>query len=210
MLFGMKILLGITILVALNLFLFGYVQRKMAILVLVQRNQIIVLKRSVKKPRLREQDRFLWMFLSKVWADWRSNLIIVKPETVIRWRRRKFKDYWRNISMMKSKVGRPPITKEHIDFIRRISADHPDYSGKRISGMLKEFFGVEHAASTVDRYRVNKPKPPHGTQQWSTFIKNHASAIWSFDYCVQFTFFSPRFTSSSSWNWKADGSSTLQ
>ena len=189
MLSGMKILLEMTILAALNLFLFGYVQRKMAILVLAQRNQIIVLKRSVKKVKIKERDRFLWMFLSKFWDDWKSHLIIVKPETVIRWQRRRFKDYWRGISKPKKKVGRPPITQEHIDFIRRISSDHPDYSGKRIAGMLKELFGVEHAASTINRYRVKKPKPPRGTQQWRTFLKNHASVIWSFDFCVQFTFF---------------------
>jgi len=87
MLFAMKILLGITILAALNLFLIGYVQRKMAILVLAQRNQIIVLKRSVKKVKVKERDRFLWMFLSKIWTDWRPHLVIVRPETVIKWRR---------------------------------------------------------------------------------------------------------------------------
>ncbi|MDP8255060.1 MAG: integrase core domain-containing protein [Candidatus Alcyoniella australis] len=192
MLFGMKILLEATILICLNLLLFGYVQRKMAILVLAQRNQIIVLKRSVKKSRLRERDRLLWTFLSKCWGDWKSHLIIVKPETVIRWQRRRFKDYWRKLSKPKKKVGRPPITPEHIDFIRRISADHPDYSGKKISGMLRELFGVEHAASTVNRYRVKKSKPPRGTQQWSTFLKNHGFEIWSFDFCTQFTFFFAR------------------
>ena len=188
----MKILLEITILICFNLFLFGVVQRKMAILVLAQRNQIIVLKRSVKKAKIKERDRLLWIFLTKVWDEWKSNLIIVKPDTVIKWRRRKFKDYWRKLSKPKNKVGRPPITKEHIAFIHRISADHPDYSGKRIAGMLKELFGVEHAPSTVDRYRVNKPKPPRGTQQWSTFLKNHSSIIWSFDFCIQFTFFFAR------------------
>ena len=192
MLSGMKILLEITILAALNLFLFGYVQRKMAILVLAQRNQIIVLKRSVKKVKIKERDRFLWMFLSKIWTDWRPHLVIVRPETVIKWRRRKFKDYWRKLSKPKKKGGRPPITREHIAFIKRISADHPDYSGKRIAGMLRELFGVDHAPSTVDRYRVDKPQNPRDTQQWSTFLKNHASVIWSFDFGVQFTFFFAR------------------
>ncbi|MDP8256310.1 MAG: integrase core domain-containing protein [Candidatus Alcyoniella australis] len=55
--------------------------------------------------------------------------------------------------------------------------------------MLKELFGVVHAPSTVDRYRINKSKPPRDIQRWSTFLKNHASAIWSFDFCVQVTFF---------------------
>jgi len=189
MLSGMKLLIEIAILAALNLFLFGIAQRKLAILVLAQRNQILVLKRSVKKPKLKERDRILWMFFSRIWSDWKEHLLIVKPETIIKWNQRRFRDYWRKLSKPKKKVGRPPITREHIDYIRRISSDHPDYSGKRIAGMLKELFGVKHAASTVNRYRVKKPKPPRGTQQWSTFLKNHAAAIWSFDYCVQFTFF---------------------
>lgn len=62
----MKILLEITILITLNLFLFGYIQREMLILVLAQRNQIIVLKRSVKMPKIKERDRFLWMFFSRI------------------------------------------------------------------------------------------------------------------------------------------------
>jgi len=185
----MKFLLEITILVALNLLLFGYFHRKMLILILAQRNQIVVLKRSVKKPKIKERDRFLWMFLSKVWAEWKDHLAIVQPNTVLTWRARKFKDYWRKLSKPKGQVGRPTILKEHIEFIKKISSDHPNYSGKRIAGMLKELFGVEHAPSTVDRYRVEKPKPPRGNQQWSTFLKNHASAIWSFDFCIQFTFF---------------------
>ncbi len=118
----MKILLEIAILVALNVFLFGYVQRKMAFLVIAQRNQIIVLKRSVEKPKIKERDRQLWMFLSRIWADWKDHLVIVKPSTVIDWNRRKFKDYWRKISQLKKKVGRPPIKQEHIDFIKKISA----------------------------------------------------------------------------------------
>jgi hypothetical protein len=55
------------------------------------RHQIGVLQRSAKKrPRLQPADRLLWVWLSRVWADWRSSLVIVKPETVIAWRRKAF------------------------------------------------------------------------------------------------------------------------
>ena len=128
----------------------------MAILVVAQRNQIVVLKRSVKKSRIKKRDRLLWMFLSKAWTDWRLHLIMVKPETVLRWQRGRFMAHWRKLSKPKGKTGRPPITREHIEFIKRISSDHPDYSGNRIAGMLKELFCVEHAPSTVNRYRVNE------------------------------------------------------
>ena len=59
------------------------------------RQQIIVLQRSVKRPRLRQRDRILWVWLSRFWVDWRSSLVIVKPETVIRWHRDGFRLYWR-------------------------------------------------------------------------------------------------------------------
>jgi len=185
----MKILLDITILMGLNLFLFGFLQRKMVLWVIAQQEQLAVYKRTVKKPKIKERDRIFWMILSNIWPEWKSRLVIVRPETVSRWSRRRFKDYWREISNGKGKAGRPPITSEHIDFIRRISSDHPEYGADRIAGMLKENLGVEHAPSTVEKYMVKKGTPPRGTQQWSTFLKNQASAIWCCDFMVQFTFF---------------------
>ena len=65
----MKLLLEIAVVVGLNLFLFAYFQRKLVLLVVAQRNQIAVLKRSVKSPKIKERDRCLWMVLSKTWSD---------------------------------------------------------------------------------------------------------------------------------------------
>src|SRR5260370_38077793 len=48
---------------------------------LALRHQLGVLHRSVKKPKLTPLDRLLWTWLCAVWADWRSALIVVKPET---------------------------------------------------------------------------------------------------------------------------------
>jgi putative transposase len=63
--------------------------------ILVLRQQLLVLNRTVKQPRLRRQDRIFWAFLSRLWKDWREALIIVKPETVIKWHREGFRLYWR-------------------------------------------------------------------------------------------------------------------
>jgi hypothetical protein len=57
---------------------------------LALRHQLGVLHRSVKKPKLTPLDRLLWAWLCGVWADWRSALIVVKPETVIAWHRKGF------------------------------------------------------------------------------------------------------------------------
>jgi putative transposase len=54
------------------------------------RHQLTVLQRSVKRPRLSRWDRILWLWLSRLWADWRSGLVIVRPGTVLAWHRRGF------------------------------------------------------------------------------------------------------------------------
>src|ERR1022692_3669180 len=62
---------------------------------LALRHQIGVLRRSAKKrPRLTVADRVFWAWLSKAWADWKSALVIVKPETVIAWHRKGFRLFW--------------------------------------------------------------------------------------------------------------------
>ena len=61
---------------------------------LALRHQLGVLRRSVKRPKLTSADRLLWTWLCEVWSDWRSSLIIVKPETVIAWDRKGFRLFW--------------------------------------------------------------------------------------------------------------------
>jgi len=63
--------------------------------ILALRHQLGVLHRSARKrPRLSPADRMLWAWLSRVWSDWRSALVIVKPETVIAWHRKGFRLFW--------------------------------------------------------------------------------------------------------------------
>jgi len=80
----MKILLEISFFVCLNLFLFGYLHRKLMLQNISMRQQLAIYKRKKIKPKMKERDRLFWVFLSKLWPDWKSTLIIVQPETVIR------------------------------------------------------------------------------------------------------------------------------
>jgi len=73
---------------------------------LALRQQLAAYKRTSKRPRLRMFDRAFWVGLSKLWRKWSTALVIVKPETVIRWHRRGFKLYWRSRSRPK-RLGRP-------------------------------------------------------------------------------------------------------
>ena len=66
-------------------------RRQLAMEILALRHQLGVLKRSVKRPRLTNADRAFWVLLSRRWSGWGDALIVVKPATVIRWRRAGFR-----------------------------------------------------------------------------------------------------------------------
>jgi len=180
----MNTLFTFAVVQAFNLVVLVWLNRVALAKILVLRQQLGVYKRKVKKPRLSNRDRLFWSLLSKVWTNWSSELILVRPETVIRWRKRKFREFWRRKSQSRS--GRPAIPKEHIEFIRRISSDHPEYGEDRIALELKEKFAVHHASSTIRRYMVRR-NPPGDSQAWRSFLKHQAKAMWTCDFFVQHT-----------------------
>jgi len=181
----MKILFIIVAVQWLNLVIFAWFDRVAWVRIFALRQQLAVYKRKSKKPLLRNSDRFFWSLLSRLWRDWRSELILVKPETVIRWSERKFREFWRMKSQ--NRPGRPAIAKEHIDFIRRISSDHPEYGEDRVTLELEVKFGIRHACSTVRKYMVKRRLGPKDSQAWRSFLKNQAKAMWSCDFFVQHT-----------------------
>ena len=69
------------------------------------RQQLAVLHRARKRPRLRTADRLFWVLLSRLWSGWLSRLVIVKPATVIGWHCRGFRLFWR-LKSAGGKVGR--------------------------------------------------------------------------------------------------------
>ena len=105
----------------------------MQIEVLALRHQLAVYQRASARPRLRPADRILWAWLSRIWSGWREALVIVKPETVLAWRRRKLREYWRKLSGS-GKPGRPAIPREIRDLIRRVSAANPLWGAPHIAG----------------------------------------------------------------------------
>jgi hypothetical protein len=145
---------------------------------LALRQQLLVLHRARNRPRLRHQDRLFWIALSQLWQDWRSILVIVKPETVIKWHRQGFKCYWRWKSRS-ARVGRPKINEELRVLIRRMSRENPTWGVPRIQAEL-HLLGYEVAESTVAKYRVRIRKPP--SQTWKSFLRNHASQIAAIDF----------------------------
>ncbi len=152
---------------------------------LALRQQLAVYRRAHKRPRLRSADRAFWVWLSKLWDGWKTTLILVKPETVIRWHRQGFKLYWRWRSRTR-RPGRPRIPPEHIAFIRRMSRDHPTWGEDKIDEELRVKFGISHSTSTIRRYMV-RPRPRGDGQKWRTFIKNHSHELYACDFMTQYT-----------------------
>jgi hypothetical protein len=95
------------------------------------RHQIGVLQRSAKKRLpLNNADRLFWIGLSRVWAEWRSALRIVKPDTVIAWHRKAFRKFW-TWKVRRGRPGRPAVSADIRALIRRMSRENPDWGAPR-------------------------------------------------------------------------------
>jgi putative transposase len=154
-------------------------QRELALENLALRQQLAVVQRKTKRPKLTKADRAFWVALSRLWPDWQSALIIVKPQTVIGWHRKGFKLYWTSES--RHRGGRPPIDAEIRTLIRRIATENPTWGAPRIHGELL-MPGFEVAEATVSRYMPRRRKPP--SQTWRTFLHNHTKDLVSIDFFV--------------------------
>jgi len=144
------------------------------------RQQITVLKRSVKRARIEDSDRIFWILMKRILKDWKECLLIVKPETVIRWHRKGFAYYW-NRKSRAERHGRPPIEVEVIELIRTMSRDNGTWGSPRIQSELA-LLGHKVAKSTVERYMVRRPKEP--SQTWKTFLPNHMGMSAACDFFV--------------------------
>ena len=136
------------------------------------RHQLLVLERKrTTQSRLTRIDRFLWVWLYRLWPICLDVVVIVKPDTVIRWHRRGFGLFWTWKSRPRRR-GRPPVPQEVRALIRRMSRENALWGAPRIHGELLKL-GIEISQATVSNYMVRHPRPP--SQTWRTFLANHAS-----------------------------------
>jgi len=119
---------------------------------LALRHQLGALQRSVKRPKLTSPDRLLWAWLCGIWADWRSALVIVKPETVIAWHRKGFRLFW-TWKIRHGQPGRPPVSQETRALVRRMSRENPLWGAPRIHGELLKL-GIDIGETSVAKYRL--------------------------------------------------------
>jgi putative transposase len=146
---------------------------------LALRHQIGILQRSARRrPKLTPADRLLWVGLSRIWRDWRSALAIVKPETVVAWHRAGFRRFW-TWKVRRGQPGRPVISREVRDLIRRMCRENPSWGAPRVHGELLKL-GIDIGESSVSKYMLRGRKPP--SQTWRTFLENHLAQLVSIDF----------------------------
>jgi transposase InsO family protein len=157
--------------------------RDLAVENLALRQQLAILMRTSPRPRLTAVERSFWVTMSRLWPGWKDALIIVKPETVVRWHRAGFRLFWRMKSTLTARPGRPGLPRETRDLIRRMARENPTWGAPRIHGELLKL-GFVVAERTVQRYMPKRPAPSGSVERRKTFLRNHAPDISAMDFFV--------------------------
>ena len=139
----------------------------------VLRQQLIVAKRRApKRLVITGADRLILVWLCRLWPRLLNLMVIVRPETVLRWHRAGFRTFWRWKS--RSAGGRPKTEVELCALIRRMSRENALWGAPRIHGELLKL-GLPVSQSTVAKYMIRRRGPP--SQGWPTFLRNHAPEV---------------------------------
>jgi hypothetical protein len=145
--------------------------------VLALRHQLQVLHRSrPQRLRLARADRWLWAWLSRAWGDWRTAVVIVKPETVIAWHRQGFRLFWTWKS--RRRHGRPPVGADARALILTMSEHNPLWGAPRIHGELVKL-GIDVSQATVAKYMARRRRPPSTPSRCHGARRNRQSAVSS-------------------------------
>ncbi len=142
------------------------------------REQLGIFLHTVPHPKIRASDRLFWVCLQKICKDWKSALVIVRPETVINWRRRRFKRYWSRLSQYRN-PGRPRTNTNIRKLLKTMAETNSGWGGPRIHGKLLKL-GIAVSERTVSRLMPKTSTAP--SQTWRTFLDNHVHDIASIDF----------------------------
>jgi transposase InsO family protein len=146
---------------------------------LVLRQQLSVFTQRKQRARLAPFDRLFWVGIKSIWSQWKNSLVMVTPETVVRWHREGFRKYWRWRS--RHQVGRRPINRELRELIFQMVSENPTWGAPRIHGELLKL-GFEVSERSVSRWMERAPKNPNAGRNWKAFLSNHREAIAAMDF----------------------------
>jgi putative transposase len=157
------------------------------------RQQLIMLRRQVKRPAFTRADRMLLVLLARLVRTWKQALLIVQPDTLLRWHRELFRLVWKRRSKAASR--QPKVASETVALIREMAVKNRLWGAERIRGELLKL-GLQVCKRTIQKYmrNVRTPTPRPRGQRWATFLRNHAADIWACDFLqVTDLFFRPLF-----------------
>jgi transposase InsO family protein len=155
------------------------------------RQQLIILRRQIKRPVYKKTDRLLLVFLARMVQTWKQSLFLVQPETLLRWHRELFRLFWKHKSQAQER--KPRLSPETIALIKDMAANNRLWGAERIRGELLKL-DIRVSKRTIQKYmRQGRPKRARG-QTWKTFLRNHAADVWACDFLqVTDLFFRPLF-----------------
>jgi putative transposase len=146
---------------------------------LMLRQQLIVLKRQVKRPQLTTGDPLRLVLLARCTQFWQQALFIVQPDTLLRWHRDLFRRHWRYKSRHKKRRSR--VAPETIALIGKMASENRLWGAERIRGELLKL-GIRVSKRTIQKYMPKVRRK--SSQTWATLLKNHAVEIWACDFTV--------------------------
>jgi transposase InsO family protein len=151
-----------------------------AVVGLALRQQLATYAQTRPRPQLTTMDRAFWLALRQLWPRWKEVVVVVKPETVVRWHRKGFHLYWRALSGRQP--GRPRIPQEVRDLILRMAREN-GWGARKIQAELGKL-GFPIGLATVSRYLPKRAPDPGDQQRWMTFLRNHKDAVAAMDFFV--------------------------
>ena len=142
------------------------------------RQQLIILRRQIKRPICTKTDRLLLVLLAKAVRAWRQTLLIVQPETLLRWHRQGFRLFWKHKSKPKSTQAK--VAAETIALIKEMASNNRLWGAERIRGELLKL-DIRVYKRTIQKYMRDVRTPRSRGQNWATFLRNHAGEMWACD-----------------------------
>jgi putative transposase len=143
------------------------------------RQQLIILRRQSKRPMCTKRDRSLLVLLARATRSWRQALLIVQPETLLRWHRQGFRLFWKHKS--KATSHKPKVTGETIALIKDMAMNNLLWGAERIRGELLKL-DIHVCKRTIQKYMRGVRSPRPTVQSWRTFLRNHGGEIWACDF----------------------------
>jgi putative transposase len=158
------------------------------------RQQLIILRRQVKRPVCAKTDRMLLVLLVRIVRSWKQALFIVQPETLLRWHRQGFRLFWKHKSRAASL--KPKVSEETVTLIKGMAEQNRLWGAERIRGEILKL-GMHVSKRTIQKYMRHARAPRRAWQNWATFLRNHTQDTWACDFlqvtdlffCSLFAFF---------------------